>query len=158
MPPASLRLIGVCHASGESAWRTPDIKAWQGWLGSVAATAEQQGDVPTRITAHQSQLLWERCLRKELGEGATGLPSLVRLSRDTWQRLADARVSIREVARSAKNQDQRLFASAAGRYAAVLENERWVDDAGLAALALELIVAERVTPKKRYVLIAFVPL
>jgi probable DNA repair protein len=142
-------------AAGETAWRTPDIQAWQGWLGSVAATAEKQGDVPTRINAHQSQLLWERCLRKELGEGATGLPSLVRLSRDTWQRLADARVSIREVARSAKNEDQRLFASAAGRYSAVLENEGWVDDAGLAALALEVIVAKRVTPKKRYVFAGF---
>lgn len=142
-------------AAGETAWRTPDIQAWQGWLGSVVATAEEQGDVPTRINAHQSQLLWERCLRKELGEVATGLPSLVRQSRDTWQRLADARVSIREVARSAKNEDQRLFASVAGRYVAVLENERWVDDGGLAALALDLIVAKRVTPKKRYVFAGF---
>ena len=142
-------------AAGETAWRTPDIQAWQSWLGSIAASAEKQGDVPTRINAHQSQLLWERCLRKELGERATGLPSLVRLSRDTWQRLADARVPIREVARSAKNDDQRLFASAAGRYTGVLEKERWVDDAGLAGLALELVAAKRVTLKRRYIFAGF---
>src|SRR5210317_865386 len=74
-------------AAGNTAWRTPDIQTWQGWLGSVAAAAEQQGEVPTQINAHQSQLLWERCLRKELVEVSTGLSSLVRLSRDTWQRL-----------------------------------------------------------------------
>jgi probable DNA repair protein len=142
-------------ARGKTAWRSPDIQTWQSWLGSVTATAERQEAFPTRINAHQSQWLWDRCLRKELGEGVTGLPSLVRLSRDTWQRLADARVSIREVARSARNDDQRLFASAAGRYLAVLENERWVDDAGLAALALDLIVSGHVTLKKRYVFVGF---
>jgi probable DNA repair protein len=141
--------------SGRTAWRSPDIQTWQGWLGSVTATAERQDAFPTRINAHQSQWLWDRCLRKELGEGVTGLPSLVRLSRDTWQRLADARVSIREVARSAKNEDQRLFSSAAGRYLAVLENKRWVDDAGLAALALELIASRSVRLKTRYVFAGF---
>ncbi|MDH3861538.1 MAG: hypothetical protein OEU53_07520, partial [Gammaproteobacteria bacterium] len=142
-------------ARGKTAWRSPDIQTWQGWLGSVTATADRQEAFPTRINAHQSQWLWDRCLRKEVGEGVTGLPSLVRLSRDAWQRLADARVSIREVARAAKNDDQRLFASAAGRYLAVLENERWVDDAGLAALALDLIVSRSVKLKKRYVFAGF---
>ena len=87
-------------AAGETAWRTPDIRPWQGWLGSIAAAAAQH-DVPTRINAHQGLVLWERCLRKELGDDVSGLPALVRLARDAWQRCADARVGIREVARTA---------------------------------------------------------
>jgi len=142
-------------AAGHTAWRTPEVQAWQGWLGSIASSADKQLDVPTRINAHQSQLLWERCLRKELGDGVTGIPSLVRLSRDTWQRLADAQVSIREVARSTRSDDQRLFAAAAGRYLSVLEKEHWVDDAGLAALALDLIRTQRVVLKGRYVFVGF---
>ena len=141
-------------AAGETAWRTPEIRPWQGWLGSVAAAAVQE-DVPTRINPHQSQVLWEHCLRKELGDAVSGLPALVRLARETWQRLADARVGIREVARTALSDDQRRFAAAAGRYLAVLENERWVDDAGLGELVLSLIGDRRVPLRQRYVFVGF---
>lgn len=129
--------------AGKQAWQSPDIDAWQDWLGSIVHAAEQQQSLPTRINQHQSQWLWERCLRKEIGASASGLVNLVRLSRDTWQRLADWQISISEVARSAQSTDQRMFASAAGRYLAMLDREHWVDDAGLAALVLELIDTRR---------------
>jgi len=141
--------------SGAGAWRTPAIRPWQGWLASLVASADSSADVPTRINVIQSQVLWERCLRKDLGEDATGLPSLVRLARDSWQRLADARVSIRDVARTARSEDQRLYAAAAGRYLAVLENENWVDDAGLVGLALELLDKGRVATEKRFIFAGF---
>ncbi len=59
------------------------------------------------------------------------------------------------MARTAQSQDQRLYAAAAGRYLAVLEKENWVDDAGLPALALELLAAGRAVPAKRYVFAGF---
>ena len=94
--------------SGLSAWRNPEINAWQDWLIAVLATAQDQTSLPTRITAQQSQWLWERCLRKELAESDSSLASLVRMSRDTWQRLADWQIPITEVARSALSADQRM--------------------------------------------------
>ncbi|MBT8081247.1 MAG: PD-(D/E)XK nuclease family protein [Gammaproteobacteria bacterium] len=142
-------------ARGAAAWKTPEIRSWQGWLAALVADAGSATDLPTRINAHQSQVLWEHCLRKEIGDDITGLPAIGRLARDTWQRLADARVSIRDVARSARSQDQRLYAAAAGRYLAVLENEAWVDDAGLAALALDLVAAGRVSPGRRFLFAGF---
>jgi probable DNA repair protein len=142
-------------ASGAGAWRTPPIQPWSTWLGIVLAGSRVQDAAPTRINAHQSQVLWERCLRKELGDDAIGLPSLVRIARDTWQRLADACVSIREVARTAQSEDQRLYAAAAGRYQAILENEHWVDDAGLAGEALGLIRARQIKLASRYVFAGF---
>ena len=142
-------------AGGAAAWRTPDIQPWQSWLAGQLAAADSRADIPTRINTHQSQVLWERCLRKELGDSVSGVPALVRLARDTWQRLADARVSIREVARSAQSEDQRLYAAAAGRYLAILEREHWIDDAGLAAQVLELTDAGQVSLFKRYVFAGF---
>ena len=142
-------------ASGVSAWRTPDIQPLRQWLGTLVESAEGQARLPTTINSHQSRLLWERCLRKELGDSVSGLPALVRLARDTWQQLADWKVSIREVARTAHSQDQRLYAAAAGRYLAILEKENWVDDAGLPALALELLVAGHAVPRERYVFAGF---
>ncbi len=143
-------------ARGASAWRTPDILSWQRWISSLVEDTDSQADLPTRINAQQSQVLWERCLRKELGDDAAGLPGLVRLARDAWQRLADSMVSIREVARAAQTEDQRLFAAAAGRYQAVLEHRNWVDDAGLAALALSLVQSGRTAPRaRRYVFAGF---
>ena len=142
-------------AEGAAAWRTPEIKPWSLWLTSVLASAVRQDGVPTRINAHQSQVLWERCLRKELGDDVTGIATLARLARDTWQRLADAGLSIRQIARTALSDDQRLYAAAAGRYLSVLENEGWVDDAGLAAQVLQLIQSQGAPLEKRYVFAGF---
>ena len=141
-------------AAGDTAWRTPEIRPWQGWLGAVVAAAVRD-DLPTRINPHQSRVLWERCLRTTLDDARNNLPALVRLARDAWQRLADARVGIRDLARSAQTEDQRLFAAAAGRYLAILESEHWVDDAGLGELALSLIESQCVPLRRRYVFAGF---
>lgn len=142
-------------AAGASAWRTPEIQPWRQLLVTLVESAAAHVELPTLINAHQSRVLWQRCLRKELGEDASGLPALVRLARDTWQVLADWQVSIRDVARTAQSEDQRLYAVAAGRYLAILEHERWVDDAGLARLALELVTEEHAQPRARYVFAGF---
>ena len=142
-------------ASGTSAWRTPEIRPLRQWVAELVASSGDLASLPTVIDAHQSRLLWERCLRKELGDSVSGLPALVRLARDTWQQLADWQVSIRELARTAQSQDQRLYAAAAGRYLGILEREHWVDDAGLPALALELLSTGRAVPRKRYVFAGF---
>jgi len=143
------RVLGDRYATeqlgaGNKAWRSPTILSRQDWLADLANTAAAQADLPTRINAQQSQLLWERCLRKDLHDSEVSIPNLTRLSRETWQRLADWQISIGEVARSAQNEDQRLFATVAGRYLAVLEHENWVDDAGLGSLVLKLIERQRI--------------
>ena len=154
------RVLGEKYAAeqlgaGEKAWRSPAIFSRQDWLGDLASTAVGQADLPTRINAQQSQLLWERCLRKDLRDSAVSIPNLTRLSRDTWQRLADWQVGIGEVARSAQSEDQRLFATVAGRYLGVLEHENWVDDAGLGSLALKLIKDHRVVFSGRHTFVGF---
>ena len=50
---------------GATAWRTPDVLSWQRWIASLVEDADEQANMPTRINAQQSQLIWERCLRKE---------------------------------------------------------------------------------------------
>ena len=142
-------------AAGATAWRTPNIQPWQQCVASLVESAAGRAGLPTHINAHQSRVLWERCLRRELGDNVSGLPALVRLARDTWQQLADWRVSIRELARTAHSQDQRLYAAAAGRYLAVLEHENWIDDAGLPALAVDLIASAAAVPGRRYVFAGF---
>jgi probable DNA repair protein len=141
--------------AGNAAWRSPSIHSWQNWLETMLLAATDQISLPTRINQHQSQLLWERCLNKEIDESLPGLAGLVRLSRDTWQRLADWHVTIREVARSAQNSDQRLFAAAAGRYLGILERENWVDDAGLGSLVDELIRSGRTATDGRVTFVDF---
>jgi ATP-dependent helicase/nuclease subunit B len=130
--------------AGKKAWRSPSIFAWSDWLWSISNNALSQESLPGRINAHQSQLLWERCLKKELKNANSGISSLVRMTRDTWQRMADWQISIRDVARTAQSIDQKMFASVAGRYLGLLENESWVDDAGLGSLVLQLITSRKV--------------
>jgi hypothetical protein len=130
-------------AAGHQAWSSPRILSWPDWLDALLREAGGQEDLPIRINPHQSALLWDRCLRKEIQAEAIGITNLVRLAKDSWQRLADWCVGIREVARQAQSSDQRAFAAAAGRYAALLQHQGWVDDAGVAGLVCELLEAGR---------------
>lgn len=125
--------------AARSAWQSPAIHAWSDWLKLLLRGDAVQSSMPTLLDAQQSRLLWERCLARELPAAAGGLPRLVRLCREAWQRASDWQVSIRDIARAAQTDDQRLFASVCGRYLGILDRERWADEAVLAALVLERI-------------------
>jgi len=141
--------------AGVLAWPSPAIHAWPDWLDALLRDASRQEDLPTRINTNHSVMLWDRCLRKELGEGAVGVGNLVRLARDSWQRLSDWNVTIRDVARTALSEDHKTFAAAAGRYLGLLERESWIDDAGLAALIADLITDDRIAVSGRYTFAGF---
>ena len=98
------------QASGATAWRSPEIIAWPDWLAQLCDKARAQETLPAHINAHQSQWLWEKCWRKEVGDNVTSIPNLVKLSRETWRRLLDWQVTIGEVAAAAQSSDQRAFA------------------------------------------------
>ena len=143
------RVLGEAYSTeqqsaGKKAWRSPLIYAWPDWLLMLTNSALDQEHIPARINAQQSQLLWERCLRKEIGDSGPNLSSLVRMSRETRQRLADWQISIGDVARAARSDDQKVFASVAGRYLGLLEREKWVDEAGLGDLVLQLIAEQKI--------------
>ncbi|MGI9235341.1 MAG: PD-(D/E)XK nuclease family protein [Woeseiaceae bacterium] len=138
-----------------TAWESPAILAWQDWLIRSVESATTQSELPTRLNSLQSQLLWERCLQKEIGEHPSGTAGLVRLSRDAWQRMADWQVPIREVARAAQSDDHRLFAAIAGRYLGILERESWVDDAGLGELLSKLLEAGQVSYEGKITFVGF---
>ncbi len=141
--------------AGATAWKSPRIQAWPDWLDTALREATGQEDLPTRINHYHSTLLWDRSLRKELGNDASGVGNLVRLSRETWQRLSDWGVTIRDVARTAQSPDHRSFASAAGRYLAILERSNWIDDAGLASLVGDLITSKRLKVCGRFTFAGF---
>ena len=96
-------------AAGRQAWSSPEIHAWDDWLNVLLRTDADQSSLPTLINSQQSRLLWEKALVKELPASAAGRARLVRLCRDAWQRASEWRVSIRDVARTAQTDDQRLF-------------------------------------------------
>jgi len=127
----------------KGAWESPAIFSWQDWLLLTVQSATDQAELPARLNTHQSQLLWERCLQKEVGDATAGISSLIRLARDAWQRMADWQISIQDVALTAQSHDHRLFAAAAGRYQGILERESWVDDAGLGRLVIRLLTERR---------------
>ena len=128
-------------ASGLSAWRSPKIMSWQDWLQDLLATAELSQSLPTRLNTHQSRVLWERCLRREVSSPLLNIAALVRQARDAWTRLHDFSVPLDQVDQTAQGRDQRLFASAANNYQSILVRENWIDDAGLAGLAEQLVVS-----------------
>ncbi|MDH3351440.1 MAG: hypothetical protein OEM51_07815, partial [Gammaproteobacteria bacterium] len=131
-------------AAGHLAWRSPIIRSWSIWLPDLLASAEPADDLPTRITAQQSRVLWERCLRREITDPLLNVALLVRQARDSWARLHEFRVPLAACKAAASGRDQRLFARAASSYQSILLREHWVDDACLSRLVTDLITAGQV--------------
>jgi len=141
--------------AGEQAWPSPAIISWQDWLAELLSTAEQQQSLPTRINGHQSRVLWERCLRREINDPLLNIGLLVRQSRETWSRLHDFCVPLDDCRSTAQGNDQRVFARAAESYQSILDREHWVDDSGLAGLVADLICAGRVKMPSRLSIAGF---
>lgn len=133
---------------GSLAWRRPAIHAWQDWPGVLLTTASAQ-DVPTRINGHQSRVIWERCIRREVTDPLLNVAMLVRQSRTAWERLHQFGVPLDECAQSASGRDQHLFARAAHRYQAELGQQGWIDDVAVADLVRRLIADGRVVVPQR---------
>lgn len=132
-------------AIGRSAWRSPAVTSWQDWLVQLMGSAELSQALPTRINSHQSRVLWERCLRREITDPLLNIAMLARQARETWTRLQEFRVSLGECESCAQGKDQRIFARAARNYQSILQRENWIDDAGLTGLVTQLIGAKQVT-------------
>ena len=129
--------------AGRVAWRSPAINSWSDWVKEQVAAAEVWEPVPTQINAHQSRVLWERCLRREISDPLLNIGMLVRQSRESWTRLHEFGVELAEYSGAAQSKDQRIFAAAARSYQSILERENWVDSAGTPGVLTNLIAAGR---------------
>ena len=71
-------------ATGKNAWRSPVILSWPNWLTEIIATSKDPQSLPTRINAHQSRMVWERCLRREINDPLTNIGLLARETKGAW--------------------------------------------------------------------------
>jgi probable DNA repair protein len=142
-------------AAGMTAWRSPAVRAWPDWLRETAALAGISRAVPARINSQQSRVLWEQCLRQEISSPLLNIGSVVRQARDAWVLLHDNRVPLEEAERAASGRDQGIFARAARRFRRRLEQEHWIDDAGLPNLVAGMIRDSEVDVPRRLVLAGF---
>jgi len=125
--------------AGRSAWRTPAIHALSDWYPVLAERVIADEALPARINDLQSRVLWEQCLRADIDDPFIRFPALARACRDAWQRLHDWCVPLGDVQAAARGQDQRVFARAAGAYAARLADGGWLDTATLPATLVERV-------------------
>jgi probable DNA repair protein len=140
---------------GRSAWRSPGIWSWHDWLGAMTASAEVSAALPTRINAHQSRVLWERCLRREISDPLLNFAMLVRQSQEAWGRLHDFSVPLAVSEAAAQGRDQKIFSSAANNYQSILQRENWVDESGLPGIVAALIEKGHVEVPKRLTFAGF---
>ncbi len=142
-------------ARGRSVWRTPAIHAWPDWLSRLIDRSGASADLPARISPAQSEILWERALRRQIEDPLVRTAWLVRQMREAWDRLCGWQVPLSECRRAARTADQHLFARAATDYTMLLVQDNWIDDAGSARLAMGLVCAGKVRVPARLVLTGF---
>ncbi len=141
--------------AGDTVWPTPVIQSWTDWTSELVSMHGDQNVLPIVITSHQSRILWERCLRREISDPLLNIGMLARQSRDAWNRLQEWRVSVADCQKHARNRDQRLFAAAANSYQSILEREAWVDETGMTNVAIELIRSKSVAIPRKLTLAGF---
>jgi len=142
-------------AHGKSAWAVPFIDDWRDWTHTQVSTYGDPSLLPILISPYQSKLLWERCLRREINNPLLSLGPLARQAHETWIRLQEWGVPIAECQRRARNKDQWLFAKAAAAYQSILDNEGWVDVAGVASIATDRLESQTIPTAATLVLCGF---
>ena len=142
-------------AAGESAWRSPSIMSWPNWLMQIIATSKDPQSLPTRINVHQSRILWERCLRREVNDPLLNIALLARQSMESWSRIHEWSVPLGDCAEAAQGKDRRLFVQVARNYQSILDRENWIDAAGLPRLLVQLMHEHSVAVPPKVTLAGF---
>ncbi len=142
-------------ARGIKAWRTPRILSWDAWLNAFVDGADAGTRWPQRLHPQACAILWETCLARAAAASALDHRGLVRQARQAWQRLNEWRVPPEDLARHAGNEDERLFAAAAGAYRRELARRGWIDAALLPELVAQRLRERELAVPRRVVLAGF---
>ncbi len=126
-------------AAGNTAWRSPEIRAVQDWYLALAECVPAGLALPVRLNEQQARILWEDSLRAEISDPFVDVSALARLCRDAWQRMHDWELPLVRVREAASGPDQQLFARTARGYAQLLYERGFVDSAMLPATLADSI-------------------
>ena len=126
-------------AAGQLSWVTPSILFWSDWCNRQLGAIADPVELPLPIDSFSSAILWERCFKKHAPEGLPAMSGVIRQARESWQRLNDWNVPLAAITKSARSQDERLFAAAATAYQTLLESGSWTDRDGISRLVNGLI-------------------
>lgn len=142
-------------AIGLKSWRTPRIVSWDAWLNGFIDASAATVAWPRRLHPQASAILWERCLARAAEARLLDHDGLVRQARQGWQRINEWCVPLDDLARHAGNEDEKLFAAAAGAYRRLLSARDWIDAALLPELVAERLQQHEIEAPGRLVLAGF---
>lgn len=154
------RTLRLAHADqqlarGTEAWRSPPIYALPDWFALLLDKVDHIERRPLLLTGQQSRVIWEQSLRDELDDPFVNYSNLSRQCRDTWQRLQDWCVPLKDCESAARSHDQKTFVRAALRYQRQLNDHGWTDTARLPGHLAELICEGRLAVPGCLMLVGF---
>ncbi len=132
----------VQMAAGATAWATPAITTYAHWLREELEQADDEGGSRPkayRLSENQSRVLWQACVAAELGPDHDNLGGIIGTATDAWSQVHAFCIPADAIEQHIENRDQGVFARAARRYAARLDEQNWMDDATIAAALEEAI-------------------
>lgn len=140
--------------SGFSAWRTPEIAHWDGWLESLWQQRLRTGDESRFVlSALQENELWIRLIRPELEERSLiSIEGVADLAQQAYSLLCnyDALGALRE---EWPNSDARSFSNWARSFEAQCREQGWISRSKLPLIFGELaesqVAASEITPDRR---------
>jgi len=148
---ASRRLARAIHrdygarvlARGDAVWSTPAVHLWSDWIDGLLVESAG-GSTARPLSAAAAHVVWEKLVRRRLGDDVLAIGSLARQAAQAWQRIHDWCVPVAEVVRRARSRDEVAFAGLIEDYRRFLRRRKRFDAAEAPAIAVGLIGKGRV--------------
>ncbi|MGI9308076.1 MAG: hypothetical protein ACR2P6_02365, partial [Gammaproteobacteria bacterium] len=125
---------------GQSAWRSPNVLPWRGWLNNCWQQSLLAGGTAIDyrlISDQQSRLVWEDVVRSsDVDVSLNSVESLARMAMRTWQLQQDWCCSSKQLDGFASAPDHMAYRNWAQAYEAACQQNDWVDQAKLPELLL----------------------
>jgi probable DNA repair protein len=142
-------------AAGVRSWVTPSIHALGDWCRQQFDAHTKPDSLPTPIDDFSSSILWDRCLRAHAPEELPAFRGFLKHARDAWQLISEWNVPLTALTAAARSPDERLFATAASDYQALLNSASWLDARGMPRLVAQLLSDKLVAAPQELIFAGF---
>jgi len=133
---AARELLGACerelhHRSAPTAWKTPQVLSWGGWIGRVWTEHNLFAKDPVGLLNEDQELaIWRRLLSENSQRGFLDIHGAAALCQQAWTLLHEYRIRLERRAFQVSAETRRFFECAA-KYARLTKKYMWTEAARL---------------------------
>jgi ATP-dependent helicase/nuclease subunit B len=134
-------------ASGVTAWESPNVLTWSGWMADLWQQFLYAGEKPlTLLGTWQEQILWERIVRDSPESNELlQVHTTASVAQEAWLLANEWHLDLAQVEKLG-NEDSRAFTAWAKNFRRICEDTGWIEQARVADFLRDVITGLRLPP------------